>query len=271
LDHGSLAEPACRVNDLKYGKGVFVEAEHNPQLKLYALGIVDNYYWLVKPKTFILTIDQPRRDYVGEWEVTTDELIQWAWDVAKPAAETALKPGAPFKAGEWCRFCRIRETCKTRASWVFEQALDEFDTIDQAIDNASDVRPANELTDDQLARIWPALSGIRAWCGDIEKRIITQLNSHAAVGDLKLVRGRSSRKFIEGADEQLLQRVWMMDIHPYVLKSPAVLESELGKEGKPLIQDLIKISPGKPTIAASADKRPAMNLTAESEFENELD
>jgi len=265
LDHGSIDEPVARVTDLKYGKGVFVEAENNTQLMLYALGMIQDYWWVAQPDTFILAVHQPRRDYFGEWEITTKELIDWAWDIAKPAAELAMQPDAPFKAGDHCRFCKIRQTCKTRAAWVFEQTIGEFEDVDSVID--VEPRPPIELNDDQLARIWPTLSGIRNWCGDIEKGIQARLTAGQAVGGLKLVRGRSSRDFAPEAPEALPERLWAAGIDPYTLKSPAVLERELGKTGKDLIADLILTSLGKPTIAAADDKRAALNVTAETEFE----
>jgi Protein of unknown function (DUF2800) len=37
--------------------------------------------------------------------------------VVRPGAKLALTPGAPIVAGPWCKFCKIKDTCKTRADY----------------------------------------------------------------------------------------------------------------------------------------------------------
>lgn len=66
-----------RVIDFKYGKGVPVSAEENPQMMLYALGALVKYSLLYEIKNVILAIFQPRLDGASEWGTTADELLAW--------------------------------------------------------------------------------------------------------------------------------------------------------------------------------------------------
>ena len=79
------------VIDLKYGKGVKVDAERNPQLQLYALGAYAAYGMLYPIKHIRMAIVQPRlSSEASEWECTTEGLMVFA-DCAEAAAKEALK------------------------------------------------------------------------------------------------------------------------------------------------------------------------------------
>lgn len=113
LDDARLAA-RCYITDYKYGKGVLVHAKGNTQLMLYALGLYYEYRHLFDFEEFVLTVFQPRLNHIDAWTISLKDLLQWADFVAEPIATRALQPGAPFKAGEWCRFCPIKQTCRTR-------------------------------------------------------------------------------------------------------------------------------------------------------------
>ena len=93
------------VIDLKYGKGVPVSAENNPQLKIYALGALSAVDGLVEPKKVKMVIYQPRLDNISVVEMPVKELLKWAKDVLIPGAKLAMTKDAPLKCGEHCRFC----------------------------------------------------------------------------------------------------------------------------------------------------------------------
>jgi hypothetical protein len=105
----------CTVTDLKFGIGHKVFAYENSQLMLYALGTYLKYRWAYIFADFELRIAQPRLNHFDVWNITLKGLLEWAGDVAAPVAARALKPGAPFQAGSWCRFCKLRDTCLVRA------------------------------------------------------------------------------------------------------------------------------------------------------------
>ena len=65
-----LDDGICHIVDLKYGKGVRVDAEENTQLMLYALGAYHAYDAIYGPITkFVLHIAQPRLNHFDRWEV----------------------------------------------------------------------------------------------------------------------------------------------------------------------------------------------------------
>lgn len=84
-----IAEPTLQIIDLKYGQGVMVEAEHNPQLMLYALGALHAFGDLYDIETVAVTIYQPRRSNVSTWTIPVTELETWAEQVVKPRAALA--------------------------------------------------------------------------------------------------------------------------------------------------------------------------------------
>ncbi len=120
LDDGRLKEGICTVTDLKHGTGVKVFAKENSQLRLYALGVYFKYRWLYEFDRFILRICQPRLKHFESEEISLGALLQWAFDIARPAARMTTRPNAPFVAGSWCKFCKLKETCVTRRDYKRE-------------------------------------------------------------------------------------------------------------------------------------------------------
>lgn len=121
-----IAEPILQIIDLKYGQGVLVEAEHNPQLMLYALGALEAFGSLYEIDEVAVTIYQPRRANISTWRVSVTELEAWAAEVVKPAAALAASGDGDFASGEWCRFCKLSPTCRARAEANLALARHEF-------------------------------------------------------------------------------------------------------------------------------------------------
>lgn len=120
LDDASMDFEIAYSTDFKHGKGVKKDAKMNSQLMLYGVGLT-KWSWLYgRFKKFILAISQPRLNHYDEFEISATDLRAWVGDVARPAALRALQPGAPFKAGPWCQFCRIKEDCRVRAAYKAE-------------------------------------------------------------------------------------------------------------------------------------------------------
>jgi hypothetical protein len=113
LDDGRLAN-VCYITDLKFGKGIQVFAKDNVQLMLYALGLYHHYRHIFDFDRFVLTVFQPRLKHTDVWEISLRDLLEWADYVVEPIATRALLPGAPFKAGPWCRFCPAKDVCRTK-------------------------------------------------------------------------------------------------------------------------------------------------------------
>lgn len=118
------------VVDLKYGQGVQVEAEGNPQLKYYALGaLIDN----PAARYITASIVQPRAPggpAIRTADLDPVELVEWSVELMGRARAT-LEPGAALVPGEWCRstFCKARGVCTAQRDAAMAVAGSEFVTL----------------------------------------------------------------------------------------------------------------------------------------------
>ena len=117
LDAAKVEDGICTVTDLKHGTGVKVFALDNSQLKLYALGVYFKLKWVYEFDRFVLRICQPRLRHFEEFPISLGQLLQWGFDEVRPAAKLALTPGSPIRAGAWCKFCGIKDSCQTRMDY----------------------------------------------------------------------------------------------------------------------------------------------------------
>lgn len=102
----------CRSLNYKHGVGVLVSAEKNPQMMCYALGALELFDGLYDIKEVHMTIFQPRRENVSTCAMAKEELLAWAEEVLKPTAALAYEGKGEFKAGEHCRFCKVKAACR---------------------------------------------------------------------------------------------------------------------------------------------------------------
>ena len=114
------------VIDFKYGMGVLVEAEHNPQMMLYALGALELLDGIYDIQTISMSIFQPRRENVCTWSLPKEELLRWARDDLVEKARLAYMGEGEYRAGEWCTFCRAAARCRARAEEKLRLAKEEF-------------------------------------------------------------------------------------------------------------------------------------------------
>lgn len=108
------------IRDLKYGKGVPVSAEDNPQIRIYALGAIQEFGYIFDIGEIEMHIDQPRLNAYTTEIMTTKDLLEWAEKEVKPKALKAYNDEGEFNPGEHCRFCRVRATCKARANSILD-------------------------------------------------------------------------------------------------------------------------------------------------------
>jgi hypothetical protein len=250
-------EGLCRLTDLKYGKGIKVYAKSNTQLMMYALGVLQDFGHMYDLKKFILAIHQPRLDHIDEFEISVKDLLLWANEIVRPAAEEATGGSTTFRAGPWCRFCRGKNQCEARAN----EYIGDFESLED-----SNVIPAYKL-----AEMLSKVPDIKAWCADIESRAMSMVQSGEKVGEYKLVSGRSYRKWKdEKTAEKALRKVSKLkvaDILPQKLVSPAQAEKLLGKK-HPILSELVNQGPGKPVLVPGTDPRPPLQAEAADEFDS---
>lgn len=246
------------IIDLKYGKGVEVYANHNPQMMLYALGVLDKYGDLFDFETVKMSIIQPRlNNYPSTFEMKRTELLEWAEEVLKPAAELAVKGEGNRACGDWCRWCCNNGNCAKQ--------LEEFEALPVDTD-------PNHLTDAQITHALELGEMLNNWLDAIRSLTLQRCLDGKALDGWKAVEGRSNRtwsdqqKAFEAArlngvpDEMLYERKPL---------SVAGLEKLIGKKKfSEIMSDYIARDPGKPTLAKASDKRDA--ITNETSVEDDF-
>lgn len=236
------------ITDLKYGKGVRVYADNNPQQMLYAAGALHMLDVLYDIDTIRICIHQPRLDHVSEWEISATDLREWVATVAIPAAEKAYKGEGDIIAGSHCKFCKIKAKC--RALMEHSTDMAKFDFV-----------PANELTDEELSEVMGVIDTFKDWANSVETYVREKLLSGEAFPGYKLVEGRSVRKIIDpvGLEAKCREMGLAPDMFLDV-KLKGITEMEK-LHGKKVFADLaapfIAKPKGSPTLAPDDDPRPA--------------
>ena len=115
-----VADKLLHIIDFKYGQGIVVESENNPQMMLYALGALRLFDHLYDIDTVSMTIFQPRRENISTWTISVDELTEWAEQTLKPKAELAFNGEGDYSVGSWCTFCKAAVKCRARAEAKLE-------------------------------------------------------------------------------------------------------------------------------------------------------
>lgn len=249
---------AIQVIDLKYGKGVKVSAEGNPQLRLYGLGAAGLFSDLYDFDTVRMTIIQPRLDHISTEELPLKDLLEWAETIVVPRAQAAFDGMEVYETGDWCRFCPAKATCRKRAEYNLELAKADF-------------KLPPLLSDEEIADVLKRADELTHWVKDVSDYALTQaLDGHEYPG-WKLVEGRSVRKYVDdlkvaealqsaGYDEAMLYEKKLYGI--------TAMERIVGKKRfAEILGDLVIRPQGKPVLAPESDKRKAFS-TAEKAAED---
>jgi hypothetical protein len=231
------------LSDLKYGKGVKVFAEDNMQLKLYALGTLEEYRMEFDIEIVRMNIYQPRMNNIDTWEIGASELLEWGENILKPRAEMAFKGEGETIPGDHCRFCRAKSRCKALATYGLELAKKDF------------VQP-HLLSDAELMEVYGKQEVISIWVKAVSDYIFAQAVAGKEWKGFKLVEGKSNRVFKDAAEtEKLLLKNGFKDIYtPKQLLGIGALEKAIGK--KPFQEHVILIKPkGAPALVPDTDSR----------------
>ena len=240
------------VIDLKYGKGVPVYAEWNKQLMLYGLGALQKYDTMYDIQEVELTIVQPRIDNISSWRISVEELRRWAEEELKPKAELAFEGKGELNAGDWCRFCAVRNQCRKLYEQQLEIAQHEF------------AEPAL-LTDDEIADIVRRTPKLIEWANSIAEYAQKKaIEDNKQWPGLKLVEGISRRKWVD--EDQASNAIFARcpelsedEIFNMKLKPITSIEKIIGKKRfEEILSDVVVKPQGKPTLVPLEDKRPAM-------------
>ena len=257
-----VTDDVLEVIDFKFGRGIQIGAEDNPQMRLYALGALSQFGCLYEVDTVRMTIVQPRLDSISTDEMAVEELVDWGEKMVKPIADLAFKGEGEFKAGGHCRFCRVRATCRARAEMNMKLACYDF-------------KEPPLLTDEEIVEVLDAADEYMKWISDLQGYALDQaVNNGKKWPGYKLVEGRSYRRYKDQGKvaEALIAAGYKEDeIYEKVLLGITKMERAVGrKEFNELLAGLIEKPPGKAKLAPESDKRPAVKSTAEIDFKEEL-
>jgi hypothetical protein len=252
-----VSDNKLHVIDFKYGQGIVVKAEENPQMKLYALGSLDLYEHLYDFTEVAMTIFQPRRENISTWTESVKELKKWAKEVLRPKAKLADEGTGDFCCGDWCLFCKAAVKCRARAEVNLSLAKKEF------------ALPP-KLSDEEIEEILPQLPRLTKWANDITSYASDQAIHHEKKWkNWKLVHGRSNRRYKdERAVIKAAEKAGFHDIYSKKLIPITEMEKLMGKKTfQDVLGSLIVKPPGKLTLVPSTDKRPEVNIAnAKEEF-----
>lgn len=253
-----LQDDTMTVIDYKYGKGVVVDAVNNPQLRLYALGALNDFgiaYDVTKVETHIF---QPRINNVDSEAMTADELFKWG-DSIKPIAEKAAKGKGTYKAGTHCKFCPHAGKCRALTALCTEKV------------NAYGVSAkVPTLAPHEVAEVLELEPVINLWLKNVKAQAMQTLMDGGEVPGFKVVEGKlGNRKWkdeIEVLNALICSGYEKEDVTETKLLSPAGMDKAIGKKKvAELLEALIDRAPGAPTLAPATDKRPVYNRLAEAQ------
>lgn len=243
-----VADGLLQVIDYKHGLGILVEADHNPQMMCYALGALDIFEGLYDIETITMTIFQPRRGNISTFELTKDELLDWAEKELAPKAQLAYKGQGEMQSGKHYQFCKLKAVCRKRAEDNLALARMEF--ADPSTLDAQDI-----------AEILPKIDQLTSWANDVKAYAFEEATAWRIIPGYKLVEGRSTRKFTD--ESKVAQAVLDIGLDPYEKKLLTItaMSKLLGKKQfNDLLGGLIFKPSGKPQLVPLDDSRQEMNL-----------
>lgn len=257
----------CHVIDFKYGKGIPVSAEGNPQMALYAIGAIAAYGLLYPIEHVHQHVIQPRLNNFSHWQTTLKELNDWAEILVKPAAIQAFAGEGEFRQGAWCDdcFCCVSGCCRHRA--------DENLSLEEYIDPIQGgMKLPPLLSDEEVGNILQRAQNLAKWVKKMEQHALNELLKGNVVPGWKIVEGRSNRKITDttAAYKELVgagyKKALLYNQTPVSLTEAERLISKEDYEN--ILANYIEKPPGAPTLAPETDKRQAYRpgTTAEEDF-----
>jgi hypothetical protein len=237
----------CHIFDLKYGKGVKVDAFENTQAQMYAIGLESELSFLSTIDKFVLHIVQPRIYNFSSWEISTYDLLGFSNWVAKIAAKAVSGEAERSPGEKQCQWCKAKGDCKALSDFTTKIITSEFDDLDDL--------DVDSLNDGQKKTILDNKKLVETFLKAVEASVFDQLDQGVEFNGYKLVEGRSIRKWNAKAEHKLIRKLGTKAYSRKLIGIGAA-EKELGKD---FIKELTIKPEGKPTLAPSSDKRSAID------------
>ena len=236
----------CHIFDLKYGKGVAVDAFENTQGQMYALGFLNELSFLEDIEHFRIHICQPRIKNFSYWDISVKDLKKFgAW--ATERANLALSDNAPRVPGvKQCQWCSAKGDCKALAKFTQDMIMCEFEELEKGHED--------KLSDEDKKKILDSKSMIINFLSAVEDSVYLKLVEGGEFNGYKLVEGRSTRQFTDDAEQFIVAKLGE-EAHKKSLIGITEAEKKLGRDD----MDKITIKPvGKLTLVPDTDKRQAV-------------
>ena len=269
------------ICDFKAGQGVYVDADHNSQMMLYALGGLAAYGYIYEIEIVRMSIIQPRLDNISTFECSREELEAWGESI-KPIAKLAFEGKGEQHPGDWCRFCRAKPVCRACADEALALCREEFLDLDAGAFSERNETEESDLTAPyhaetdkpvfkqpglipltELAAILPTLNRISSWIESVFAYVSAEAINHAVpVPGYKVVEGRSKRIFTDPkAVVDVAVQNGFTDLYKQQLISLTEFEKMMGKKRfAELLGKYVAKPPGKLALVPENDPRPPVDL-----------
>lgn len=269
-----------QIHDLKFGRGIKVDANYNRQLMIYALAALEAYRMIGEFERIRLVIHQPRLNHLSEWDISVADIALFFRD-ARSAAEQAFEIAAcnetaimaeMLKPGDdQCRWCAAKANCPALSTKISETIGAQFEDL-TALAVIDDLIPEDTTG---LSAKMKAIDMIQTWCTAVRAEVEHRLLVGTKVPGYKIVEGKQgNRKWIDTDEvEELMKkmRIKQQDMYDFSIISPTQAQKLLKKNEKQWkkLQTHITRTDGKPSVAEESDSRPAMIMKpVENHFED---
>ena len=270
------------IADFKTGQGVFVDADHNSQMMLYALGGLAAYGYIYDIEIVRMSIIQPRLENISTFECSRSELEDWGESI-RDTARLAYEGKGEQMPGEWCRFCRAKPVCKACKDEALSLCREEFLDLDdgalsEKADASSEVDGSEPVFKNpglipisELAQLLPTLNRISSWIEAVFAFINSEAINHGVpIPGYKVVEGRSKRVFTDtNAVVDAAVANGYTDLYKKQLITLTEFEKMMGKKKfAELLGKYVTKPPGKLSLVPESDPREpvVLNNSPNQEF-----
>jgi hypothetical protein len=279
-----LAGDELIVVDLKTGQRE-VKADGNTQLKLYALGALEEFGLVADFKNVRLIISQPPKSAKPSEALMSvsalNSFAEWARRAGQEAAaltdlDKNLIPLENLHAGSHCHdyYCKARSICPKLRAQVSEAVFQDLDALEpENVASACSTRPVVPNEAEHLAALYPHLDMIEGWCKEIRASAYEKALEGEQLPGLKLVAGkRGSRAWTDEDEAEATlksMRVKLEEMYKQSLQTPTQIEKVLKDSPRKWarIKALIEQPEGKPSLVSADDKREALVIAVANDFD----
>jgi len=235
------------VLDWKFGDGVMVEVEENPQLMFYAAAAMrtKEAQWAFEGATEIeMVIVQPPE--VRRWVTTPERIAAFELELVQ-AVKRSQYPDAHLSVGDHCRWCAAKPICPKMTG-----------AVDRALKVQIEALPAQ-----QISVYLKNADMLEEWIKDLRALALQMLESGAKLPEYKLVAKRAIRSWSDEEKAKVALFAYGLtesEVMESSVVSPAKAEKALKKRKIGLPEDLVVAISSGNTLASVDDPRPEVML-----------